>query len=104
MSKICKVWLSILLAVSIYSVLGNVRLVLNYGLGGISYLLSSAAYVLSALLMLFYRDQRGLYLYLALAVISFVVNLLSGVGIVTSIASVAIGPAITYYVTRNQLN
>lgn len=95
MSKGLKIWLWVIFILNIISVVLNL-------LGGILnpiswlYAVLGVVFVVGIALILFKQKKLGFYMMCAMTAITFILNVVTGAGIVTSIISAVLSPLVTY--------
>lgn len=98
----CKVWLWLVLVLNLISLLGGLIAIIGNPILGILIVVTEIAIVAGAAMLLFNRKKIGFYVIVGAAVVAFVLNLISGAGLISSLISVICLPGITYlFVSKN---
>ena len=99
-----KVWLWLVLVVNVLSCVSIALVLLIAPAAAIISLVLELILIAGVVLLLFRRQRIGFYLLCVCSVLSLIVNIISGTGIVRAIVSAVLFPLITYLVIKNQWN
>ena len=92
-----KVWLWIMLVANVMALVSYLFLTLTDP-AYILYIVAEAGMITAVCLMLFFRRRLGFYLFLCVAAVALVMNIMFGAPIVSSLIGAVVGPFITYLV------
>ncbi|MCD7905233.1 MAG: hypothetical protein LUG24_06610 [Clostridiales bacterium] len=97
MTKGCKIWLWFIFICNIISCVSCLALISLIGILGAYSAVVCAVMIAGIALLLFKQKKVGFYIMLVMAVVAFIVNIMSGVSIIYALASAVVSPAVTYY-------
>lgn len=96
-TKGCKVWFWFVIIMNSISALSGLALISAMPFLGVITVVSGIAIAGGAGMILFKYKKVGLYIIIGVAVVNCFINIINNVGILTSIISAVLCPAISYY-------
>ena len=103
-TKGCKVWFWFVLIVNALSAVSGFVLLSTIPFLGFVTIISGIAIAVGAGMIMFKCKKVGLYIIIGMAVINCLINIVNNAGILTSIISAVLCPAISYYFVKKNTN
>lgn len=100
----CKIWFWLLLIVNALSAAFGLLLIMASPVLGLVMAISGTAIAVGAGMVLFKHKRSGLRIIIAMTVINCLTNIISNVGILTSVLLAVLCPAISYYFVKKNSN
>lgn len=96
-TKGCKVWFWFVIIVNALSAVSGLALISAIPFVGLVTVISGIAIAAGSGMILFKHKKVGLYIIIGMAVVNCFINIVNNAGILTSIISAVLCPAISYY-------